>query len=97
MRSKFNCLVALVGLFIGVQSASAATFDLPEKGSHMVGKLKRHVVESGETFAVLAKDYDVGLLSLMAANRGIDPFLPHDGEVLTIPHQFILPNARHEA
>lgn len=93
MRSK--TILVLMSWAVSLYSV-AATFPLPEDGGHMVGKLKRHVVQTGETFALLAKDYDVGLLSLMAANRGIDPFLPHDGEVLTIPNQLILPNARRE-
>ncbi|MFC0174223.1 L,D-transpeptidase family protein [Vibrio comitans] len=76
--------------------AQAATFKLPEDGSHVVGKLQRHQVEKGETFARLANDYDVGLLSLIAANRGVDPFLPEEGEVLTIPNRFILPTAKRE-
>ncbi|OBT09511.1 peptidase [Vibrio sp. UCD-FRSSP16_10] len=77
-------------------SAVSATFTLPKDGSHIVGKLQRHQVTKGETFALLAKDYDVGLLSLIAANRGVDPFLPTDGEVLTVPTRFILPTAKQK-
>ncbi|OCH75823.1 peptidase [Vibrio breoganii] len=79
-----------------LSSAQAATFKLPTDGSHVVGKLQRHQVVRGETFARLANEYDVGLLSLIAANRGIDPFLPEGGEVLTIPNRFILPTAKRE-
>nr|WP_241902626.1 L,D-transpeptidase family protein [Vibrio breoganii] len=79
-----------------LSGAQAATFKLPTDGSHVVGKLQRHQVERGETFARLANEYDVGLLSLIAANRGIDPFLPEGGEVLTIPNRFILPTAKRE-
>nr|WP_261818304.1 L,D-transpeptidase family protein [Vibrio gallicus] len=86
----------LIGSLFISEVVMSATFTLPADGGQVIGKNKRHVVQSGETFAVLARDYDVGLLSLMAANRGVDPFLPHEGEVLIIPHQTILPNAQRE-
>lgn len=95
MVVRFVVQTVALSLFC-LSGAQAATFKLPTDGSHVVGKLQRHQVTKGETFARLANDYDVGLLSLIAANRGIDPFLPQDGEVLTIPNRFILPTAKRE-
>ncbi len=83
-------------LVLSPLAVSAATFPLPQDGSNMVGKLQRHQVESGETLANIAKKYDVGFLSLLAANQGVDPFLPPEGHVLTIPSQYILPNTVRE-
>ncbi|XAW87713.1 L,D-transpeptidase family protein [Vibrio sp. CDRSL-10 TSBA] len=77
-------------------SAWAATYDLPHEGSSMVGHTQYHVIEKGETLANIAKHYDVGFLALMAANKGVDPFLPQEGYVLTIPSQVILPNVPYE-
>ncbi|MGR5222533.1 L,D-transpeptidase family protein [Vibrio parahaemolyticus] len=71
---------------------SAATFALPTDGSNMVGTLQYHSVVAGETMSDIAKRYDVGFLSLMAANKGVDPFLPPEDYVLTIPSQAILPH-----
>ncbi|GLO62746.1 peptidase [Vibrio sp. MACH09] len=82
--------MVLLGLVMTFSSYSAS-YLLPEDDSQVVGRLQHHVVEKGDTFAKLAKIYDVGLLSLMAANKGIDPFLPDIGTVLTIPTMFILP------
>ena len=39
---------------------------------------------------------NVGMLGLMAANKGVDPFLPEEGHVLTIPTQLILPDVPHK-
>lgn len=83
-------MMVLLGLVMTFSSYSAS-YLLPEDDSQVVGRLQHHVVEKGDTFAKLAKIYDVGLLSLMAANKGIDPFLPDIGTVLTIPTMFILP------
>lgn len=74
----------------------AATYDLPIEGSSIVGRTQFHQVQEGETLATIAKQYDVGFLSLMAANKGVDPFLPKPDYVLTIPTQIILPNVERQ-
>ncbi|MGY2574622.1 L,D-transpeptidase family protein [Vibrio sp. C8] len=74
----------------------AATYDFPMEGSRMVGNAQYHVIEKGETLAQIAKQYDIGFLGLMAANKGVDPFLPQEGYVLTIPSQIILPMVPYE-
>ncbi len=74
----------------------AATYELPVEGSSIVGRTQYHQVQEGETLANIAKQYDVGFLSLMAANKGVDPFLPKADYVLTIPTQIILPNVDRE-
>ncbi|MCG9595243.1 L,D-transpeptidase family protein [Vibrio sp. Isolate25] len=77
-------------------SLFAATYELPPEGSNMVGRTQYHQVESGENLADIAKQYDVGFLTLMAANKGVDPFLPAEDYVLTIPTQIILPQVPRE-
>lgn len=74
----------------------AKMYELPEDGSRLIGRLENHVVQEGETMANIAKHYDVGMLALMAANKGVDPFLPQEGRVLTIPSQLILPEVPHQ-
>ncbi|MEF1299642.1 LysM peptidoglycan-binding domain-containing protein, partial [Vibrio parahaemolyticus] len=54
----------------------AKMYELPEDGSRLIGRIENHVVQEGETMANIAKHYDVGMLALMAANKGVDPFLP---------------------
>ncbi|QIA65881.1 L,D-transpeptidase family protein [Vibrio astriarenae] len=77
-------------------SAWSTTYSLPPEGSNIVGRTQYHVIEQGETLANIAKQYDVGFLSLMAANKGVDPFLPQADHVLTIPSQIILPQAERK-
>lgn len=81
---------------LAVMPLHAASYLLAQDGSQMVGKMVNHVVKKGETMATIAKGYDVGLLSLMAANKGIDPFLPDEKTVLTIPSRLILPTRDRE-
>jgi len=79
-----------------VAPLQAASYRLPTDGSQLVGRIQNHLVEQGESMAGIAKQYDVGFLSLMAANQGVDPFLPEEGTVLTIPSLFILPSKDRE-
>ncbi|MCL9775740.1 L,D-transpeptidase family protein [Vibrio methylphosphonaticus] len=78
------------------QWISAATYALPEDGSNLVGTIHYHSIVAGETMSDIAKHYDVGFLSLMAANKGVDPFLPPEDYVLTIPSQTILPEVEYK-
>ncbi len=70
----------------------AKLYELPTDSSRVIGRNENHVVQDGETMANIAKLYDVGMLALMAANKGVDPFLPPSGRVLTVPAQLILPD-----
>ncbi|CAH0537607.1 L,D-transpeptidase family protein [Vibrio marisflavi] len=96
MWSRLVRVVAIVFLTIPTTVALAATYQFPIEGSQIVGRIQYHVVKKGESLAGIAKQYDVGFLSLMAANKGVDPFLPKPGYVLTIPTRIILPNVPRE-
>ncbi len=76
--------------------ANALTFALPQNGSNIVGSIQYHEIVKGETLAKIADDFNVGFLALMAANPGVDPFLPQPGYVLTIPTEIILPPYPYE-
>jgi len=96
---RIGCIMLnyLIFLFLFfVSPVYAASYELPSDGSRLVGRVQNHMVEAGETMAEIAKRYDVGFLSLMAANKGIDPFLPEEGTVLVIPSMFILPSDDRE-
>lgn len=77
-------------------STFAESYRLPKEDSRLVGRVQYHQVEKGETLSGIAKHYHIGFLALMAANKGIDPFLPAEGHALTIPTQIILPDVERE-
>ncbi|WP_295891891.1 L,D-transpeptidase family protein [uncultured Vibrio sp.] len=89
-------LYRLLALCCASASAFSATYDLPIEGSSIVGRTQYHAIQEGESLANIAKQYDVGFLSLMAANKGVDPFLPQVEHVLTIPSKVILPQVEHK-
>lgn len=98
MKRNFLLLFAALCLSAIVASPlSATTYPLPETGSRLVGSNKQHYVQrDGRSLESIATEYDVGLLALMQANPGVDPFLPAPGMTLIIPQQILLPDVPRE-
>jgi L,D-transpeptidase YbiS len=74
----------------------AKRYSLPEKNSRLVGQIQWHQVTKGDYFELIAKQYNVGMIALIQANPGIDPFLPDLGQTLIIPTQMLLPDIDRE-
>ncbi|WP_299011587.1 L,D-transpeptidase family protein [uncultured Shewanella sp.] len=74
----------------------ANVYPLPDKNSRLIGEVQQHIVQKGEYFQTIAKDYDVGILELMAVNPNVDPFLPKEGTLLQIPTVMLLPDVPRE-
>jgi len=74
----------------------------PERRPHatldpsVIGRLVRHRVVSGDNFVGLARAYGVGYLELLAANPGVDPWLPEEGVRLLIPDAHLYPDESRE-
>lgn len=60
----------------------------------IVGALDTYVVEEGDTLLDVGRHFDLGYNEMTAANPGVDPWMPSPSEVLVIPTEFILPEAR---
>lgn len=91
MRFILCCL--LLGLSTGT---TANLYSIPQDGSRLVGEIQHHTVVQGDHFQTIAKQYNVGILALMEANPGVDPFLPTVGSQLLIPTQMLLPDLPHK-
>lgn len=88
-------LLLLIVSFIPLCSL-ANVYPMPEKGSRLVGDTQIHVVQQGDFFQTISKQYNIGILELMASNPGVDPFLPTVGSELLIPTQMLLPDVPHK-
>lgn len=93
---KYHWAFAAIGLFISCFIVKATEYQLPSNDSRLIGKLQRHVVIKGDYFQAIAEKYNVGFLALLAANPGIDPFLPKLGANVLIPSQMLLPYSKRE-
>jgi L,D-transpeptidase ErfK/SrfK len=57
----------------------------------VTGALNTYTIEPGDTLLDIARHFDLGYNEIVAANPGVDAWLPPVGEVLVIPTEFILP------
>ncbi len=57
----------------------------------LIGAERTFETNADSTLIRMARDEDVGYVELVAANPGVDPWLPGDGTVITIPTRHILP------
>jgi L,D-transpeptidase ErfK/SrfK len=91
MRIALTSLVSSIALAVALP-ASAAEFPL-QKGQVAVGAVDTATAKDGDTMLDLTRQFDTGYVDFMAANPGVDPWHPGADRTITIPGQFILPDA----
>jgi len=75
------------------------TITLDESGKPtdtVVGRLQRYRVRKGDTFLDVARWYGLGYEDLIAANPGVDPWIPKAGSTLHLPTAYVLPCCRYQ-
>lgn len=73
----------------------ASTFDLSETAD-VVGELYVVTAREDDTLFDLARRYNLGIGEIVAANRGVDQWLPGAGTQIVLPTRHVLPDApRH--
>ncbi|QHM75631.1 putative L,D-transpeptidase YcfS [Mixta theicola] len=77
--------------------ASASEYPLPAANSRLIGENTIAVVPADKRpLEAIAARYSVGLLNMLEANPGTDPWLPKAGSELVIPQQMLLPDTKRE-
>jgi len=95
-RTLLWLLLWLIGTALLCSTATAETFQLPPKGSDIVGKIRSVDTRYEDTLLDIARRYDLGYNEITIANPGVDPWLPGDDAPLLLPTQFILPDGPRE-
>lgn len=62
----------------------------------LAGRLGVYETRYEDTFAGIGNRLALGYLELVKANPGVDPWLPGEGTMITLPTQYVLPEARRE-
>ena len=62
----------------------------------VAGQLGVYETRYEDTFAAIGNRLALGYLELVKANPGVDPWLPGEGTTITLPRQYVLPDARRE-
>lgn len=81
---------------VSMGAAVAMELPLPPPGEDIVGQVQVIKAKYEDTFADLAAANDLGYLEMVAANPGVDPWLPGEGTEIILPTRFILPPGPRE-
>lgn len=93
--SVFTRCLSLAAVFATGQ-AMALEFALPPPGEDIIGQVQTLTAKYEDTFADIATANDLGYLEMVAANPGVDPWLPGAGTEIVLPTRFILPPGPRE-
>jgi L,D-transpeptidase ErfK/SrfK len=75
---------------------AALELPLPPAGEDIVGEVQVIQAKYEDTFADIGAAYDLGYLEMVAANPGVDAWLPGAGVDVVLPTRFILPPGPRE-
>lgn len=89
------CCMSLAALFVATPGV-ALELPLPTDGGDVVGQIQVIKAKYEDTFADLGEKYDLGYTELVAANPGVDPWLPGEGTDIVLPTRYVLPAVPRE-
>jgi L,D-transpeptidase ErfK/SrfK len=78
--------MVLLGLALLLPTAASA-------GGDLIGAMQSRTTTYADTLLDVAHDNDLGLIELMSANPGVDPWLPGADRAIVLPNAHILPDA----
>lgn len=92
-RSFCGLVAAALGYAAAARTARGTA---GEAADSIIGRLEYHRVREPDTLLDIARLHDLGFIELVAANPGIDPWVPGEGRTLILPKMHLLPNAPRE-
>ncbi|GIL41550.1 L,D-transpeptidase family protein [Roseiterribacter gracilis] len=76
--------------------AAPAAAANPILGSGFVGQMQTYTTAYEDSLPEIARKFNMGYVEIIAANPGLDPWVPGAGKQVVIPTWHILPGAAHE-
>jgi L,D-transpeptidase ErfK/SrfK len=93
MKSLVVRSLAVLIVLAAARAAVAAEYVLPTNGDNVIGRNGTDLAAHEDTLFDIARRNGVGYEELVAANPGVDPWLPGDGTEILIPSRYVLPDA----
>ncbi len=90
--------VAFLGAFPGCSTIGIGGDPLSHRfeSDDVIGRIRAHRIRGGETLLDLTRPYELGYVELVAANPGIDPWIPGVGTRVVLPTAHVLPSGPRE-
>jgi L,D-transpeptidase ErfK/SrfK len=95
--SRAYCVIPLffLSLFLILFTAhSAECYHHYNEHATVIGKLNTYTTKTNESLIEIARKFGIGYNEIVDANPGLDPFVPGDGESISVPTAWILPEIR---
>ena len=88
---KILYILALLLLFCHQAAAELHVFS-NSNGDSVLGSVTTYTLKRGESLIEVARQFDLGFNEIAAANPDLDPFVPGEGNIASIPTSWILPD-----
>jgi L,D-transpeptidase ErfK/SrfK len=86
------CSALLLTLVLAALPPShATTYELEDEEQEVVGALQIAVTGKDDTLLDIARRHGLGVGEIVAANPGVDPWVPGAGRKVVLPTRFVLP------
>lgn len=90
-------ILMFVGLLVCLRPQLGASATYALNGSDtVVGEVQYVIARHEDTFLDIGRRYGVGYEEMVAANPGVDPWVPGEGTRIVVPTQYVLPDAPQE-
>ncbi len=104
---RWSSLTVLLALLLGGcshgglvqhrQVAPTVTTEVPlHPNTEVIGRIQVIIARHEDTLPELAKRFNLGYEEIVAANPGVDPWLPQEGTPIVLPTRFVLPDTERE-
>ena len=81
---------------LGLPPLATHRFEYDPATDDVVGLVQMTTIGADDTLPDVARRFNLGYEEIVRANPGVDPWLPGEGREITLPTQFVLPNAPRE-
>ncbi|MFC4312114.1 L,D-transpeptidase family protein [Steroidobacter flavus] len=93
---KIRSLIRAALLLAATTNAFAATYTLPVGRDTVIGEVQKVVAAHEDTLLDIGRRYGVGYEEIVAANPGVNAWVPGAGTEVLIPSRYILPDGPRE-
>lgn len=92
MKQRFFALAVGLACCVSLMAAGGAF----ARAVDHTGEIIRIVTDYESTLLDVARDHNLGYVEIVAANPGVDPWLPGEGTEVVVPSMHLLPDAGRE-